>query len=485
MDRLLIIGCALDGPINEIVNPRSLDDVVTLFGGKYSQSIAVTPSATAVTLDYEPLSLISQGFDEPTTQLYSPTISGSICYFGNIGGSGTVNCKFVYQPYLGKSDLIAAVQHIFNSTGSLPAILRSGGSPASLTVQGWSFESRHLGPRGNSISVAISGSTLTITGPLPEFDPVSYTVSGQASLVAKKINDDYELLLSPVRVTAYGTTALTAFTSSLSSGTSGGITTEFLQTILDQGLASHISTVVVLSEFVSGYLENIVTYNLDNFNNPKTFFFPSLSWSGSGYLTDLTTAYPSRSGWVGLINGNSDIDLFGSIRERYLVESVIPEFVANPKYSPTNFGLKVNNFSPRLSADWLENLYTAGVMAPVRVIGEGPSIYKAIMSDGSSRFYDRYSSSTILAIGKEYLSQFMAVKRSFGRQPDLEKELTSLLTPQFEIDDVTITVLDGFYDYNDRSKQSIIGPGRVGLICNIAYRVYDEIHTISFNLRMH
>jgi len=415
MAETLIIGAAIDGPSAEAFQVVDFTSFEKTFAF-YNQFTTLGSSATSFELDYECLAMPGVKINDISNVLFRPVVSGASVFFGSLGYAGSA--EFRYRPYLGKYDLVTCAERFI---GSSPTVCRIPGVRASLTLGDWVFKAKYEGEKYNSVYISKTSTTLTISGLTPEYSTITCSTTGNYDELAHLLERYYQLGIIPVYLDQHGSTFTTG-TSYLSGGLDYDFSAENLRTCLESA-TDNITSVIVLTEATSSLVNEAVSYLEEYYQTPKPIIFaaPNVDGTIEEYLTDLPTILPSRSDWVGLVLGSGNYSLRNGLRlERFNVESLAG---INPLNGFTNKSLDITTLVPTLTAAELDSLAAVGIMAPVRMTGAGISIYRGVMSSGSSLLREAYA----IAVGMDAANTFLASYKGKRAVPGVKKEWSSLL----------------------------------------------------------
>lgn len=462
--KILFLGLATDGPSNVAFLPKNAKELRALYGGGYTERFTLSPYATSVTLSYEPWGYPTNKVEDVSNQLFSPTVSGSVMYFGTIGGSGNQTVDLTYLPYLGSQDLIFAARKYLERSGSLPYVMRCGGTKASKTSGGWTFEAKYEGDKYNNVylsylALSASAGTLNITGLEPNFPSLRYT--GSITAIKRSIEHDFQIGICPLSVTESSAT-LSNFSGYLTGGDDGSFTATDLQDILDSSTIPLDAThVVCLAEISSAYVLQINTHLQDYNNQPRMFLFgsPTFTSAGSTWVIAQETALPERSNMVGCVVGVSDVLLDGIRVSRYSVEAAAISFGSRNGYNITNIPVDVLDWNPKLSETDLNYLKEGGFMSLNRYILNDVSVYQGTTIAGRTSFLFNSKVAEIIAVSSKYCFPYLGRLIPQGEHPEIAAALKVVLqTIQFiQITNVTVVIVE------DTMQVSVTGdlPGEI------------------------
>lgn len=429
----IYIGLATDGPSNVAIRPQTEVELINLYGGKYGEKFTLAPTASSVSLSYEPWSTPQDILNGTKAQLFSPTVSGTTFFFGAIGGSGNQTLEVKYVPYLGKSDLIVAARKHFQVTGSLPYTVRIGGTIAKHEIpsEGWLFESKWPGAKYNNVSLSYtaSSSSLTISGMEPEYKDRTYTWTGSPDDLKKQVNLDFSIGNSPVRIVRSSNT-LSTFSSNLAGGTDGSFTSTSLQNILDSILPSRATHIALLTTASSALFDVLLTYQEDVNTQPYMFWIASPEYTSpaSAWLDTMDVVLPERSNLVVAFIGDINIELDGREVTRYAVEGALAGFVRTNGLNITNTPIDAISFSPELSEEELNTVKTGGFMAVMRYIRNDISTYEGVTTAADSSFLFSSKLAEISAIARTVCMDYLGHLLPPGRKPNIERRLAEALS---------------------------------------------------------
>lgn len=426
---LLIVGIATDGPSNQVFQPSSLRELGMYFGEIYKESIFVSSTATSLTTLYEPYTIPVNIINNKSNQLYSPYISGSVMYFGNIGGSGSTEVLLEYTPYLGKSDLIFASKYYFRQTGRLPYVCRIGGTTSLATIDSWEFESKYAGAKYNNIRLIITPTSFTVSGMYPEYKTRTYNVSSVETLNAV-INREFAAGIIPITVAIKGSTYPTSGTYSMTGGTDGSFSDADVQKLLqNSSLPQNVSHVLLNTPLSSGIVDHVTDFLSTEGSQPRMFLTAAPVYSGTatGWINAQITNIPFRSNMIASFVGTVDINTALIRRERYAAEAGAVAFVANTGFNMTNIPVAVDSFSPILSKDDLARMVSTGWIPLVRHIKNNISVYQGTTSFAENSFLYSSKLAEVMAIAQNECSQYLGVIVPDGQRVEIERKLRDRL----------------------------------------------------------
>lgn len=240
---LLIVGDALDGPIEEPVQITYLEEALQLFGGYAYEQAAITSGTTSYTLSNTPwgdqvvpLELDSDGLLIPK-RLFEFSVSGNVLTWNRSGDfaatadpdtgtpsySGLVFFRVLLQP--GNTSLLKGVASAL-TLGQPVWAMRLGGTPASGGYGVWSAFSTYGGTRYNGATVTLSGNLLRINPQPGTGRTQNYTASSDQELLDRLYLDrargyQYIHLSGPAN---YNSNTLPSGSITLSGGSNGTLT---------------------------------------------------------------------------------------------------------------------------------------------------------------------------------------------------------------------------------------------------------------------
>ena len=431
----LLVGLASDGPSNVPYRPKDLRDLKMWFGGDYRERFYLSASATAVTLQYPPTKLPLNEVDGRKQYLFSPvfdTTNRNVINFGNIGGSGIHVVDFIYQPYTGKADLVAAAQRYNQQVGSMPYVVRIGGDVATLSVSGWYFESKYAGQKYNYLGLSSNGSSMTVFGMEPNYPTKAFNFNSDVEEVKKLINYNFDLGALPITCITAGVSALPAGTYWFSGGTDGSFSDAEISNLLQNyTLPMDANHILMLSEITSGMVQSIEA-SMSNREQPRMFFVPGVTYFGSGsaqwYIDNLAYYVPNRHNMIACIVGDVTLIYEGNRVRRYSAEAAALAFAKKLGYNVTHLRVDAESFSPVLSEDNLNLLKAAGLMTITRHIESDISIYEGTTTYNENSFLYSSKVAEISSIAYSYCHQFLGRSIPDGKRPEMAGELFRELT---------------------------------------------------------
>lgn len=467
----LIIGLATDGPSYVPYKPRDERELNSLFGGNFIERQTISQSATAITLLFEPWAVPINEVDSKRSYLYHPTLNPlnrAQLFFGNIGPSGNHTTDLTYTPYLGKQDLILAAKRYYQLTGSMPWVVRIGGTTASYSGQGWVFEAKYPGTKFNSVTILSSGTSIVVSGLVPNFPLKSYTYSSSANLI-RDINLDFDFGISPIICTQAGTAMLTSGTYTLVGGTNGSFSDADISSFLNNyTMPIGASHVLLLSTATSGMISHLTTHLTDKTNQPRMFFTNAPAYSGTvtTWTSAMVTTLPYRSNMLSIFLGDIETSFQGENISRYAAEAAAIAFSAKEGYNLTNLPVVANSFSPILTSGGLISMKNSGFIPLMRYIENDISVYEGTTSYAEKSFLFSSKVAEISSAAYDYCFQFLGLTIPDGKRTEMESDLMSLL---------------GSIEYIEMRSVEVIKQGAEMFVA-IEATLPEEILSISFTI---
>lgn len=443
---LLFVGLAADGPSNIPIKISDERTLLRTFGGIWTQRETITSAASSVSLYYEAYSPPANIVDSKPQYLYSPTATGTVYYFGTIGGTGNHVLDIVYTPYFGKNDLLFALRKHLETTGRGVYGMRIGGSKATGSFAGWIVESVYAGAKYNSVAVALTATGLQISGLEPNYATLSYSFSSSGAWNAQ-FQRDYELGLSPIRIQTMGSTN-TTFSFTLSGGTNGSFSDSEISEFFDVlNLPANISHIVLLTPASSSIIENIYSLLWDTSNQPRMFLLPAPTFTSpaSSWATTMQTTLPSRHNLIGLVVGDTLTSLQGRTVSRFAAEGAAIGLSKADGYNLTNTPVDAVGFSPLLTEVELDNLKARGFMSLMRYIRNDICVYEGVTSAAENSFLFSSKVAEIYSVTYKLLTPLLGAPIISGDQPQLTATLRTALSQINYIIIDTVEVV-AFYD---------------------------------------
>jgi hypothetical protein len=233
----LYVGDAQDGPIEEIVAVRSLDQIFRLFGGYHYERVVVTSGDTSYTLsvtpwanEVQPLQFDADGFLIPK-RLFEFTVSGSVLSWTKLGESATVLFRATLEP---KDHSLLKGALAAKRTNTAVHVLRLGGTHATAASGSFTFQSRYPGARYNGTVIQIAPGAVTVTpaagtGRARSYAPATDRALEDALRQDVGFGDSGILLTGPLSRTGF---TLPTITLTMTGGTNGALSvsgiTQFL-----------------------------------------------------------------------------------------------------------------------------------------------------------------------------------------------------------------------------------------------------------------
>lgn len=430
----VLVGIATDGPSNVPTKPKNERELRALFGGDYTERFYITSSATSVVMQFTPWTLPQNTFDTKKRYLFAPYMnpdSKNVIQFGEVGGSGTHTLDMNYTPYLGKEDLILAATRFASITGEMPYVVRLGGTKATLTIEGWDFESKYAGGKYNYLGLASNGSAMTIFGLEPNYASKTYTYT-TSDAVKGSIERDFDIGTSPVICTIAGTSMISSGLYWFGSGTNGSFSDDDLSYFLTN-FTFPIKTnhVLILNEISSGMVENIYSHLIEQETQPRMFFIPSITYFGTGsaneYLSYMNAAVPYRHNMIASFVGDIDVVYQGEQVTRFAAEGAAIAYAKSGGFNLTNLPVEAVSFTPVLNAENLGLLKSGGFIPLMRYIGNDISVFEGTTTYGENSFLYSSKVAEISSIAYDYCFQFLGTVMQDGPKPEIALELMNRL----------------------------------------------------------
>jgi len=426
--KLVLVGLATDGPKNTVVKVESLNQLNKLFGGFYKERFNVSQTATSLTLGYNPWNGPANSLNGKANKLYKPTVSGNILTFGSVGGSASAVIDLEYPPYLGQQDLLVAAKHYIEQTNSFPYVMRVGGTYASYEVAGWTFQAMYPGAKYNKLSLTCNGTSIVVSGLEPYLEAT--TITGDASIIGKRIDRLRELGVLPLYLTVAGS-ALTSFAVTLSGGTDGSFSdsdfTECLETVDFPGDSTHV---LVLSPMTSGKVQTISEYLDYPTRAPKFFVAPVTGFTAptSSFITQYRTILPWRLNMLGLVLGDMNCSINNRDTTRYAAENVMLAFDSKGGYNLTNLKVDGWSYSPLLEKEELDDLKAAGFNAITRYIQNDLAVYQGTTSTADWSYLFSSKVAEVHAICYSICIGYIGTYVAEGAHPELRERIRLALS---------------------------------------------------------
>jgi hypothetical protein len=431
----LLVGLASDGPSNVPYRPKDLRDLKMWFGGEYRERFYLSSSVTGVTLQYEPTVMPLNEVDGRKQYLFAPTfdtVSRNVIYFGNIGGSGDHIVDFIYQPYVGKADLLTCAKRYIEHTGEMPYVLRIGGNVATVSVSGWYFESKYAGQKYNNLGLSSNGSSLTVFGLEPNYPTKTFNFTSDVEDIKRTINNNFDIGTLPITCITAGVSSIPAGVYWFSGGTDGNFSDADISNLLENyTLPMETNHVLLLSEISSSMIQSIET-SMSERQQPRMFFVPGLTYFGSGsaqwYIDNLAYYVPNRHNMVACIVGDVTLTYQSRRIRRYSAEAAALAYAKKLGYNVTHLKVDAESFSPVLSEENLNLLKAAGLMTITRHIESDISVYEGTTTYNENSFLYSSKVAEISSIAYSYCHQFLGLSIPDGKRSDMSQQLYSLLS---------------------------------------------------------
>lgn len=423
--RLLLVGIASDGPSYAITRPDSVRQIQDLYGGFFSQREFLSGLATGAALLYSPLNLVRDEVNGRANWLYYPQVSGSAISFGVIGGSGYQVVDFIYNPYLGMSDLVFSGRWALRNLDEAPYLCRVGGTRATLSIEGWEFEAKFPGLKYNRVWLTSNGSALTIWGLEPNYPTISLSAETPEDL-HRLIDRKFNAGLSPVLCTRW-TASLPVFSNPLSGGLDGSITAAEIETLVESlDIPVDCSGVCFLCPLGSAVVSSIQASLSDRVAQPRLFFFgaPTLSSPVSGWVEAQQIDIPLRSDLIISVVDTATVAMEGRTFERYAHEAAAIGYMATEQANLTNMPVDILDISTDLDEDDLGRLKSAGFVGLTRYVGNDLSTYQGVTTANDKSFLFSSKVAEIYSVGYSYCVNFIGRIVEEGKNPTIESGLS-------------------------------------------------------------
>lgn len=450
MAEVLLVGTATRGRKNVVVRPSGPEELVRYLGGRHVERLSLTPEASSVTLAYEPLGLPSAILDASTRNwVYSPSVSGNIFSFANIGGTGMHILEVYYTPNLGTSDLYLAASRFLQTTGEVPYVCRVGGKPAALEMEDWHLEAVEPGGQFNGATVEFSSTGMSLSGMAPKFR--DRVLEGSGPDLASKLNTLADMGLVPFYAARWGLTN-PAGSGILSGGEDGRLGEEEIDFFMEAAdIPGEVTHVVFLTECTSGMMDAAVRFGRET-TRPLVFLFAAPGYVGpvEDYVEHIRTALPFRSDLVGLVLGRILTTIDGQPTERLAVEGVGAALYGMNTGNVTNLPVAAHGFAPKLKEEELDTLKRAGVICVTRHIGNDIASYQGVTSANIRSFLYTSKLSEIYGIAWASLKRYLGRHVPTQSIPAIEDDLRTALegVAFFETVNVVVSIplgLDKMY----------------------------------------
>ena len=238
---LLIVGDALDGPVEEITRVASLDKFLRMFGGYYYEETAIASGTTGYTLSNTPWadSVLPLQYDSDGSliakRLFEFAVNGTSLTFTKSGAASST-VVFRYPVIPGSTSLVRGVLQAVKTATNV-YVLRLGGTHASTTSSGgFVFTAKYPGSRYNGTTIVVSSGSVSIT-PAPGTGRLkSYTITNDDGFIAA-LRNELARGFQSVILTGPGsqsTKTLPNGTYVLTGGTDGTLTTDALVAYIEE-----------------------------------------------------------------------------------------------------------------------------------------------------------------------------------------------------------------------------------------------------------
>lgn len=475
MNKILIIGSAVDGPIGQVFQGRSLLEYYQMFGGRVTEQFTVTPTQTTVDLTYSPYGTVSDLIDgRGSNKLYQPTPSGTTLSFGPLGGGDDLDVTLYYQPYLGYSDLLTAVKYFFNETGEFPYVMRAGGTKATCEIDDYIFEARYAGELYNKLQIVVSGSTVTISGD-PRFGELNYTTTN----IDEHLINDYNNLLSPLRIKSFGS-SLSPGTYNFSGGDSGVFSDDDLGAVLNTADIPPVYLVTCLKEYTNESSLSVI--NNTRFDKKRIYMFGPVAGDGTWQENTLTAAGWYTSDYILSVQDTINIYDVGTV-ERYGVEALGISLINNLTTQITNLPLPVKSLNTSYTESDLNTLKDRGFIGFTRKIRAGISPYVGV-NTSKTDLYLKQLECYVHGEVEDYAVRYIGQTLRPGRYQKIAEDIKDILL-QYPFDIRSVEA----YVINDTRNQTYPIGGDVAriigsyLVIEITALMYDEILNFTIEVQ--
>jgi len=455
--KFLLVGLASDGVQNQVVYPASMAVLDDLFGGTYIQRETITSSTSSIILHYEPLKTPKNTLDGVKNQLFRPQYLDGYYYFGTVGGTGSPILDLEYSPYLAKEDLVCFAKRFADISGEIPYVCRIGGSTASKTINDWQFYALYAGKKYNLVNVAMTSTTLVISGLEPNYSTRTYSASGSGGIddIKAALDRDYRLGLSPVLVTQVGS-ALIPGSYSLTGGLDGSLSDSSIADFIDNvSIPPDVSHVIFLRAINQVVMDNLIQYFEQFATQPRMFLFNAPNYSGdiATWAYDQTLDIPNRHDQVGAVLGTIETLYSGKQVTRYAVEGATIGLASKTSRNPTNTPVNALSFTPQLSETELSSTKGFGWMPLMRYIKNDISVYQGVTTANNNTFLYSCKVAELAAIVYNYCSVYYGEILQEGPHARIAQNIKQEITNNIDfviLQDVEVYVKgDSMYVYVD------------------------------------
>lgn len=495
MAKFLLVGLATDGPADRPVL-LSESTAYETFGGNFSERLLLTPPGSTLAMSFTPRDI---PHDYVTglgrNELYFPTYSNNILTFGSLGGTGSClmagsglwTVDLSYTPYLGKGDLLACLTNYLQQQNEIPWIARIGGTTASYSVSGWTFEAKYPGSKYNRLLIRTTATSVVVSGMTPEYANLTYT--GSAYQIYQAIQQDFSTGRCPVLIQSY-TPSLPVASGMLSGGADGSFSAGDIEDFLSgAAMPAEVTHVVLLAPLSSAMVESVDNYMFDSGRQPRLFLTAAPAYDAeiNTYVAGLASAVPYRHNMIGTVLGTVVEDIGGREFERYAVEAVAAAFNSSDDFGLTNLPLKVKSFTPVLTESELTVAKNGGLMPLMRYIRAGIAVYQSTTTYGdkplpySSKIAEMWAACRLIT--EPYVGQILPEGPQARIRDDLFRALSRIRHVQINSVSVdvysTLAVQKKFY--GQTGVETVVG-GLMEVVVEAV--IYDEILSIQFFLKV-
>jgi hypothetical protein len=247
---LLLVGDALDGPVDEITRVDSLDKFLRMFGGYYYEETAISSGTTGYTLSNTPWadSVLPLQYDSDGSliakRLFELSVNGTSLTFTR-SGSPSSTVVFRYPVIPGTTSLVRGMLQAAKTATNVH-VLRLGGVHANTASSGgFVFSAKFPGSRYNGTQIVVTGSTVSITPAAGTGRLKSYTITTDDGFISTLRNEVARGFQSIV-LTGPGsqsTKTLPNGTYILTGGTDGTLTADALVSYIEENDVSGIDVI--------------------------------------------------------------------------------------------------------------------------------------------------------------------------------------------------------------------------------------------------
>jgi hypothetical protein len=470
---LLLVGDALDGPVEEFVALQTQEQARRLFGGYRYEEITLTSGSTGYTLAHtpwggvvEPLQYDSDGVLIPL-QLFEFTVSGAVLSWTAPGlwwYQGTTPSQVVFRSLVepGETSLLRGLYPVLDRGLTVHA-LRLGGAHAEVTSGAYSFYAARAGSRYNGTTVVrTSGGTVTVTPAPGTGRPRSYTPTSDShlrDLLQADLNRGYQ----PLYYASGGsnsTLSLPVGTYTLSGGTDGSATVPALSGFLE---AYDLGGVDVLCPVGLTY-EALAASGVVAQLEAETY--PTLLVAQTATSTVALSGSPVTSRQVCAVPFTVNPEA-GTLRSGYIgAAPLVASLLAQGRFQLTLAPLGYPEFLPHYDQAGLHALAGTGYTAAYQSLSKGAALWHAVTGESE------WPVSTLRAYQEVVRVTFLTLEPYIGTALLSLAQIETLLAAAYA------AVTGG------RVLSWTVGVQGEDLLLDLHFQPYGEVRSVSAQLSL-